>query len=138
MEDPSGRPSRSATTTVAGELAGGMPAWTAAGRPVATIPLLDPDQVGDRHLLDIRQDGEYTAGHVPGAVHLELGDLTIPGAAARIPGGPLVTMCGHGERAMTAASLLARTGRTDLAVLDGGPGDWSAAIGLRLVSGASR
>jgi hydroxyacylglutathione hydrolase len=123
---------------LAGELAGGMPAWTAAGRPVATIPLLDPDQVGDRHLLDIRQDGEYTAGHVPGAVHLELGDLTIPGAAARIPGGPLVTMCGHGERAMTAASLLARTGRTDLAVLDGGPGDWAAAIGLRLVSGASR
>jgi hypothetical protein len=29
--------------------------------------------------------------------------------------------CGHGERAMTAASLLARSGRRDVAVFKGAP-----------------
>ncbi len=35
-------------------------------------------------------------------------------------------MCGHGERAMTAASLLERAGRTDLVAVAGGPEDMSA------------
>ena len=33
-----------------------------------------------------------------------------------LPQGPVTVMCGHGERAMTAASLLARAGRKDLRV----------------------
>jgi rhodanese-related sulfurtransferase len=43
-----------------------------------------------------------------------------------------VVACGHGERAMTAASLLERTGHTDLTVLAGGPDDYIAAHGTRL------
>jgi rhodanese-related sulfurtransferase len=34
-------------------------------------------------------------------------------------------MCGHGERAMTAASVLERAGRDNVAVLLGGPQDWA-------------
>jgi hydroxyacylglutathione hydrolase len=45
-------------------------------------------------------------------------------------------MCGHGERAMTAATLLERAGRRDIAVLAGGPDDWAAATGLRLHEGS--
>jgi hydroxyacylglutathione hydrolase len=42
-------------------------------------------------------------------------------------------MCGHGERAMTATSLLARAGRGDLrVVVGGGPAEWSAATGHAL------
>jgi len=41
-------------------------------------------------------------------------------------------VCGHGERAMTAASLLRRAGHAGLAVLAGGAGDWSAATGRPL------
>lgn len=41
-------------------------------------------------------------------------------------------MCGHGERAMTAASLLAAQGRRELIVLDGGPETWSGATGSPL------
>ena len=44
-------------------------------------------------------------------------------------------MCGHGERAMGAASLLAGTGHHDLVVLDGGPQDWVAATGRHLEAG---
>lgn len=43
-------------------------------------------------------------------------------------------MCGHGERAMTAASVLAQRGHTDLGVLEGGPDDWATATGEQLES----
>jgi hypothetical protein len=45
-------------------------------------------------------------------------------------------MCGHGERAMTGASLLEQRGRTDLTVVAGGPEDWAAATNGRLVTRA--
>ncbi len=115
---------------IAGELAGGMTAWTGE---VTTTRLVRPDQV-DAPVLDIRQAGEYQAGHLPGAVHLELGDLPTDAGAA--PDGPAVVMCGHGERAMTATTLLERAGRRDLAVLAGGPDDWAAATGRRLQQGS--
>ena len=43
-------------------------------------------------------------------------------------------MCGHGERAMTAASLLARAGHQDLQVAHGGPKEWQRATGQALAS----
>ncbi len=113
-----------------GELAGGIDAWHASGRRLATIPMVDPAGVNGQ-VLDVRQANEYAAGHVPGARHVELG--TIP--TARFPDEPLTVMCGHGERAMTAASLLTARGRTDVAVLDGGPDTWAAATGSALETG---
>ena len=80
------------------------------------------------------QPSEYTAGHLPAATHVELGDL--PGKVDAVPSGGAVVMCGHGERAITAASLLDPTGRDDLAVLVGGADDWATATGRRLEEGA--
>ncbi|MFC7616431.1 rhodanese-like domain-containing protein [Actinokineospora soli] len=116
------------------EFAGGMAAWTGAGQPVARTRLLTADQLGREPVLDVRQDAEFAAGHLPGAVHVELGDLAE--RADALPRGPLVVMCGHGERAMGAASLLERAGHHDLAVLAGGPGDWSSATGRALATGS--
>jgi glyoxylase-like metal-dependent hydrolase (beta-lactamase superfamily II) len=113
-----------------GELDGGIDAWTTTGRPVARIPLVGPDAAG-RHLLDVRQRAEYRSGHVPGAQNAELGGL--PHTA--VPEEPLTVMCGHGERAMTAASVLAARGRHDVMVLDGGPDTWAAWSGTALEVG---
>ena len=44
-------------------------------------------------------------------------------------------MCGHGERAMTAARLLVARGRHDVSVFDGGPDTWAAATGMALEVG---
>jgi rhodanese-related sulfurtransferase len=85
-------------------------------------------------VLDVRQDSEYAEGRLPGAAHLELGDL--PAHADRVPAGLTVVMCGHGERAMTAASLLERARHRQIAVLDGGPADWAKATGRILEDGA--
>ena len=112
---------------LAGTLHGGLPAWQAARLPVAATPLLTPRQVDPASVIDVRQASEYADGHLPGARNIELGALT--GEAARGPGGPVVTMCGHGERAATAASLLERGGHTAVAVLTGGPPDWADATG---------
>jgi hydroxyacylglutathione hydrolase len=117
-----------------GELAGGMAAWAAAGQPTASTELVAPDQIGDRRVLDIRQRPEFTGGHLPGARHIELGALT--SAADRPPAAPAVVMCGHGERAAGAASLLERAGYRDLAVLVGGPEDWAQVTGRDLETGS--
>jgi hydroxyacylglutathione hydrolase len=109
---------------LAGELDGGMAAWQAAGLPQARIEIAEVAERPSGTVLDVRQDAEFAAGHLPGAAHVELGALT---DRAGLPGGPLAVMCGHGERAMTAASLLQRAGHRDLTVLVGGPGDWSRA-----------
>ena len=118
---------------IIGELDGGMAAWTAAGHDTASIPLARAGQLDGRRVLDIRQRSEYLDGHLPGAMHIELGD--IPHRAAEVPDEPTVVMCGHGERAMGAASLLAGTGHHDLVVLDGGPQDWVQATGRHLETG---
>lgn len=119
-------------TDLAGELTGGIDAWTAAGHPTTSTRLVGPGQVAGR-VLDIRQTPEFAAGHLPAALHLELGNL--PRRASEVPSEPLVVMCGHGERAMGAASLLEQAGHRDLAVLTGGPDDWAAATGRHLETG---
>jgi hydroxyacylglutathione hydrolase len=111
-----------------------MDAWVSAGRDAATIALTPADDLDGRRVLDIRQRSEYLDGHLPGAVHIELGD--IPQRAADIRDEPTVVMCGHGERAMGAASLLEAAGHHHVAVLDGGPHDWVRATGGRLEIGA--
>jgi hydroxyacylglutathione hydrolase len=115
---------------LAGTLADGMPAWRAAGQPVSVTPLLAPGQVDPAAVIDVRQASEYTGGHLPGARNIELGALT--SRAAEITGRPVVTMCGHGERAATAASVLERAGHTSVAILPGGPPDWAQATGRKL------
>ncbi|MCD7438501.1 MBL fold metallo-hydrolase [Streptomyces lincolnensis] len=117
---------------LAGRLAGGMDAWLVDGRPRNTTPFVPADRAGERPYLDVRQASEFDAGHVPGALHIELGDL--PARAADAPPGAIVA-CGHGERAMTAASLLERAGHTDLVVLDGGPEQYASAHGRHLAEG---
>jgi glyoxylase-like metal-dependent hydrolase (beta-lactamase superfamily II)/rhodanese-related sulfurtransferase len=114
---------------ILGELDGGLDTWTAAGLPTTSIALVDADGMRGT-ILDIRQTNEWDAGHVPGAIHAELGVLD----PAAVPQGPVTVMCGHGERAMTAASVLQAGGHDDLAVLAGGPADWTAATGTPLVT----
>ncbi|MFI5507827.1 rhodanese-like domain-containing protein [Mycobacterium sp. NPDC051804] len=119
---------------IAGELDGGMTSWQSAGNNEARIALLKASEVDGRRVLDIRQRPEYLDGHIPGAMHVELGD--VPQRASEIPNEPTVVMCGHGERAMGAASLLKAAGHRDVVVLDGGPQDWVDATDGTLETGA--
>jgi glyoxylase-like metal-dependent hydrolase (beta-lactamase superfamily II)/rhodanese-related sulfurtransferase len=112
---------------ILGELDGGFETWVGAGLPVASIELVGPTDVAGA-VLDVRQDQEWSAGHLPGARHVELGSLV----AHAVPATPTTVMCGHGERAMTGASILVGVGHRNLSVLLGGPDDWSKATGIEL------
>lgn len=106
---------------LAGEIT--VDAWAAAGMPTASSRLLRAGELEGHQVLDIRQANEFEAGHVPHATHIELGAL--PHQPAAISDGPVVAMCGHGERAATAASVLENAGRPGVAIFQGGPSDWA-------------
>ena len=110
-----------------GRLDGGMRIWTDAGLPTSSIPLLEPDAALGA-VIDVRQRNEFAAGHLPEAKNIELGSI----GDAVVPDGPVTVMCGHGERAMTGASVLEANGARDLRVLVGGPDDWAHATGETL------
>lgn len=83
----------------------------------------------DHTLLDVRDDAEWRAGHLPGALHLPLPRLRA--GAAALPGGPIAVVCASGVRAATAASLLRRLGHDARRVAGGGVGtlrDLGAAV----------
>lgn len=107
---------------LAGELNGGVSAWQAAGHAIRSLPLVDAADADPARVVDIRQHNEYAAGHIPGARNAELATVATAGLT-----GPVQTLCGHGERAATAASLLAAQGHQDVSIVTGGPPDWAAA-----------
>ncbi|MCZ6630258.1 MAG: rhodanese-like domain-containing protein, partial [Actinobacteria bacterium] len=109
-----------------GRLSGGISAWRAAGRPVTQTDLIQPTDVSaDRTIVDVRQFSEWQTDHVTGAIHVELGDIAAQTAQL---GGDLQIHCGHGQRAMTAASLLEQAGVETPAVITGGPRQVTAAL----------
>lgn len=115
---------------LAGELTGGIPAWSASGHPLTSTARAHIG-VLDTQMIDVRQTSEWETGHIPGVIHAELGNLR----AASLPNRSLAVHCGHGDRASTAASLLERAGHTDVTVMIGGPEDWAKATGRPLEVG---
>ncbi len=113
----------------AGVLRGGMAAWVAACLPVTSWELAGLARasrlIADGFIaLDVREPDEFAAGHLPGATHIPLGQLQARFAELSRD-RPILTYCGHGERAATALSLLERAGFSPLANLDGGFESWS-------------
>jgi rhodanese-related sulfurtransferase len=88
---------------------------------------------GEDHLLiDVREESEWNAGHVLGAIHLSKGVIERD-IETRVPDKdtPLVLYCGGGFRSALAADALRAMGYTNVVSLDGG---WRAlqASGLPL------
>jgi rhodanese-related sulfurtransferase len=79
-------------------------------------------QAGEPHILvDTREDNEWAAGHVKGAVHLSRGiierdiEQQVPDKDTK-----LVLYCGGGFRSALAADNLQKMGYTGAISLDGG------------------
>ena len=118
---------------VVGFVQGGMAAWSAAGQPVARLRDVQPrDYQALRQgsnappLIDVRQPGEWRAGHAPGARNLPLGTLPRHVATLRAE-GPLAVMCQGGYRSVIGCSVLLRGGKADLVNIPGGFRGWSQA-----------
>jgi len=126
-------------TNVAGVLAGGMTTWRQERQPVGQRERITVEQLAELvaaddslQVLDVREEGEFDAGHIPGSLSLPWHDID------SLPAGvdaerPIATICAGGVRAGTAASLLALHGATRvLHVVDGGVLRWGE-IGRELV-----
>ena len=98
---------------------------------MAELPFeLSPEQAaelvanGDAELIDVREDYEREAGHIPGSLHVELGHLA--DRADELPTErPLVFQCRVGSRSAMAAFAFRRAG-FDAHNLDGGIVEWAA------------
>ena len=80
------------------------------------------------HLVDVREDGEWAKGHLPGAKHMGRGvierdiETAIPEKNAEI-----VLYCGGGFRSALSADNLQKMGYTNVVSMDGGWRGWTEA-----------
>ena len=84
---------------------------------------------GDKFLLvDVREESEWAAGHLPGAVHIGKGVIERD-AEKKIPdpATPIVLYCGGGYRSALAADALQKMGYTNVISMDGGWRGWTTA-----------
>jgi rhodanese-related sulfurtransferase len=87
------------------------------------------------HLVDVREESEWAAGHLPGAIHLSKGiierdiEKTLPD-----PNSEIVLYCGGGFRSALTAENLGRMGYNRVTSMDGGYHGWEDA-GLPLEQG---
>lgn len=115
---------------VAGYLAGGMAAWQESGRPLATLETIQPAELAARfadfRVVDVRDQSEFAAGHLPGTINAPAGDLA-QGAEAPATAGQTAVICGSGYRSALAASLLQQRGVHGIVNVAGGMAAWREA-----------
>lgn len=86
-------------------------------------------QIKDRDdvmILDVREQSEYDAGHVAGAVLIPTGEVA--GRLSEIPTeGTVIVMCRSGNRSSRITQFLREQGYTNVHNLEGGILDWEKA-----------
>lgn len=116
---------------LAGFLGGGMTSWRQEGWPTVRTERIGIDELPARvaaepelQLLDVRDQHEWDAGHIPGSTLATWHDI------AELPRGldpdrPIAVICASGQRAAIGASLIERAGAVRvLHVVDGGVPRW--------------
>ncbi|MBA3346516.1 MAG: MBL fold metallo-hydrolase [Gemmatimonadales bacterium] len=106
-------------------------AWSNGRRPGTISQITAPELAGQlgegaARVIDVRARSEWDTGHLPGAAHIPLGELSEH--LARLPRDrPLVVHCQGGSRSAIAASLLEARGFGNVLNLQGGLAEWVAA-----------
>lgn len=120
----------------AGYVQGGMTLWQESALPVARVEQLSVAEVNRRRaerpavqVLDVRTEGEWEQGHIPGALHAPLtGELAADVAALGLdPARPVAVVCGTGYRSSIATGLLRQQGFRAVVNTLGGMTAWQAA-----------
>jgi hydroxyacylglutathione hydrolase len=116
--------------SIVGALDGGMDAWSSSGGELSTFETVDVEDMAEWILsaepmtvVDTRDEHEWAAGHVPGAVHMYVPD--VPHRASEIPTeAPVAVHCASGYRAGIAASLLEQAGLKRIIHVNGEYSEW--------------
>jgi glyoxylase-like metal-dependent hydrolase (beta-lactamase superfamily II)/rhodanese-related sulfurtransferase len=115
-----------------GYLSGGMTSWREDKRPVTRLERMTVEELHaalaggeDIQVLDVREQAEHDAGHIPGSLLLPYHDIRAWPEELDV-NRPVAPVCSSGQRSAFAASLLLRYGGTRVIhVADGGVGTWA-------------
>jgi hydroxyacylglutathione hydrolase len=117
---------------IAGYADGGIAAWKAAGLPLAQVEQVSVQELKTHldkdalRVLDVRREGEWSAGHIEDANWHALDNFK-----RRPPeldhGGRFAVHCQGGYRSMIACSFLKRAGHADVINVLGGFDAWEKA-----------
>ena len=108
---------------------------TAAVAPAAGSSLSPSDfaaaaKLPDTVLLDVRTPSEFAAGHLAGAVNLDVQSAGFPKAAAALdPAKNYAIYCHSGNRSKTAMTAMGQAGFSHLFDLAGGITAWQSSGG---------
>jgi rhodanese-related sulfurtransferase len=103
--------------------------------PEITIDRLAREQSGAATVVDVREPGEYAAGHVPGATLIPMGHLSSR-LAELDKSRPVYLVCASGNRSAAMTDLLRAAGYDAYSVA-GGTSAW-ARSGRPVEAGARR
>lgn len=78
-------------------------------------------------VLDVREDSEYYAGHIPHSMHVPLGQLAKHQELEKIKGRPVIALCRSGMRSSHACRVLRKNGFEQVYNLAGGITAWERA-----------
>lgn len=108
----------------------GLRAYTEAMDEETTVTVNDiPEGAA---IIDVREDDEWEAGHIEGAVHVPLGEL--PGRLDDLPlDDDMYVICRTGGRSNRAVAWLNQNG-FDAFNVQGGMGSWNLDNGKPIVS----
>jgi len=85
-------------------------------------------------LLDVRTSGEFAAGHIEGAINIDVEGMTFEGEIASLDKSKTYAIyCQSGRRSRIAVETMNEAGFNKLFNLDEGIGSWQAA-GLPVVA----
>lgn len=80
----------------------------------------------DAVLVDVREPYEVAVGRIPGARNVPLRALANATREYLPVGVPVLFVCGHGLRSLTACAIAERAGFADVYSVDGGTARWAA------------
>ena len=97
-------------------VSGAMLTWSFVGSRLSGVEQADTLKAtrlfnDDALVLDVREDKEYAAGHIPKAKHIPLGQLgTRMQELDKFKGKPILVTCRSGHRSARACGMLKKAG----------------------------
>ena len=119
---------------LAAVVSGGYVIWplisrTAGGqREIGAMEAVQMMNRKDAVVLDVREQGEFSNGHISGSKHIPLGALEKRADdLKKFAKKPIVVVCASGARSRGACATLKKLGFEDVYLLSGGLGAWQQA-----------
>lgn len=98
------------------------------------VPAVSVQQAAEMQLqqkaiiIDVRENDEWNAGHIAGAIHIPLGEIpNRVSELAKYQNQPVIMQCRSGARSTKAANILKTAGFTNVHNMDGGLNAWQKA-----------